>query len=149
MKRPSLCFALLMAASCADFPRDPEGTLDRVRGERSYRVGLVAPLQPDRPEPKVGALLERVSRAAGARPRLESGDAEPLLIRLKEGELDLVIGRFEAKSPWKRLVSFGPALRVEEHGKAKIHLIPAMRNGENAWISLIEREAREIREPSR
>jgi hypothetical protein len=142
MKRLSICFALLAAASCADFPRDPEGTLDRVRAERSFRVGLVAPLGPDQPE--VGALLERVARAADARPRLESGDAEPLLTRLKEGELDLVLGRFEAKSPWRRLVSFSPPLRIDQQGKTKIHLVATMRNGENAWIGLVEREAREI-----
>ena len=117
-----------------------------MRAEGSFRVGLVAPISGT--DPKVGALLSRVAKASGAKGQMESGDAEPLLNRLKEGELDLVIGRFEVASPWKRLVSFSPPLRVETHGKTKFHLVAAMQNGENAWIGLVEREAREVGEPS-
>lgn len=145
--RVGLCLSLLGAASCADFPRDPEGTLDRVRAERHFEVGMVAPLSQG--DPNVDALLQRVSRASGAQARLESGDAEPLLNRLKEGELELVIGRFEAKSPWARYVSFSPPLRAEKHGKTSFQLVAAMRNGENAWIGLVERGAREVGEPAR
>ena len=141
-----LSLALLAACSCADFPRDPEGTLDRVRAERSFKVGLVAPLSGR--DPKVDALLRRVEKVSGARGQVESGDGEPLLNRLEEGELDLVIGRFEAASPWKRLVSFSPPLRVEKLGKTKFNLVAVMRNGENAWIGLIEREARKVGEPA-
>lgn len=97
----------------------------------------------------VGALLGRVARASGAGGQVESGDSEPLLNRLEEGELDLVIGRFEAASPWKRMVSFSPPLRIKKHGKTKFHLVAALRNGENAWIGLVEREAREVAEPAR
>ena len=144
--RVALSLALLAAASCADFPRDPEDTLQRVQAERSFSVGLVAPLSGT--DPKIDALLRRVARVSGAQGQVESGDAEPLLNRLKEGELDLVIGRFEAASPWKRMVSFSPPLRVEKHGKTKFHLVAAMRNGENAWIGLVEREARKVGEPA-
>jgi hypothetical protein len=87
-------------------------------------------------------LLQRVSAASGARPLIEIGDSEPLLNRLEEGEIDLVIGRFEKASPWKNLVSFGPPLRIEKHKKAEFHLIAAARNGENAWIGVLEAEAR-------
>ena len=144
--RFGLSLALLAAGSCADFPRDPEGTLNRVRAERSFRIGLVAPLSGS--DPKVDALIRRVSKVSGARGQVESSDAEPLLNRLEEGELDLVIGRFEVASPWKRLVSFSPPLRIERHGKTRFQLVAAMRNGENAWIGLVEREAREVGEPA-
>jgi hypothetical protein len=147
MRLFGLCVAIFSAASCADFPRDPNGTLDRVRAERSFTVGLVAPLSGK--DPRVSELLKRVAAVSGARGALESGDAEPLLNRLEEGELDLVIGRFESGSPWKKMVSFSPPLRVEMHGKTKFHLVAAMQNGENAWIGLVEREARDIVEPPR
>jgi len=142
--RLALSVLLVAAASCADFPRDPEGTLDRVRTERSFRVGLVAPLDRTNLDARAAALLKRVGRAVDAKPKIESGDAEPLLNRLEEGELDLVIGRFEKKSPWKRLVSFGPPLRIEMHKKTTFHLTAAARNGENAWIALVEAEARNV-----
>ena len=139
--------AAVALASCGPFPADPRGTLERVRSERSYRVGLIAPA--DRSMPEAGRLLRRVSAATGASPRVQTGDAEPLLKRLEEGELDLVVGRFDAKSPWKLQVSFGPALRREKQGKTRLQLLPAMRNGENAWISLVERAARDARESGR
>jgi hypothetical protein len=141
-----LCLAFLGAASCAKFPRDPEGTLERVQAGRSFRVGLVAPVS--RTDPKVEALVQRVAQASGAQARVESGDAEPLLDRLEQGELELVVGRFEAESPWKTMVSFSPPLRVEEQGKTKLHLVAAMRNGENAWIGLVERQARQVSGPA-
>lgn len=142
--RNCLYLVLFAASSCADFPRDPEGTLKRVRAEGAFRVGLVAPLQEGQLDERARALLQRVGSAAGATARIESGDAEPLLNRLEEGELDLVIGRFEKASPWKRLVSFGPPLRVDMHGKTKFYLTAAARNGENAWIGLVEAQARDV-----
>jgi hypothetical protein len=71
------------------------------------------------------------------------GDAEPLLNDLEEGRLELVIGRFDEKSPWAARVEIGPPLRSEKHGDAEFHVAPAMRTGENAWISLVERRARD------
>ena len=141
IRRFLLCLAFLAASSCGEFPRDAEGTLERVRAERVFRVGLVAPLHAGNLDPRAKALLRRVGQSTGARPSLESGDAEPLLDRLKEGELDLVIGRFEKNSPWKTLVSFGPPLRIQRHKKTEFHLTAAARNGENAWIGLLEAEA--------
>jgi hypothetical protein len=141
-----LLLTFLAAASCSDFPRDPNGTLNRIGAEGRFRVGLVAPIAGD--DPQVDALLKRVAKVSRAQGQLESGDAEPLLDRLEEGKLDLVIGRFEAASPWKKLVSFSPPLRKEKQGKTKFNLVAAMQNGENAWIGLIEREAREVGEPA-
>lgn len=77
-------------------------------------------------------------------PVIERGDAEGLLKGLEQGRLDLVLGRFEKKSPWLSLVTFSPPLRVEKEGKETFHLAAAMRNGENAWIGLVEREARDV-----
>ncbi len=142
--RAALCLMLLAAASCGDFPRDSEDTLKRVRAEGVFRVGLVAPLGDRDMDAEAAALLDRVGKAAGAAPRLERGDAEPLLLRLQEGDLQLVIGRFEAKSPWAKLVSFSPPLRREMQGKNELHLVATMQNGENAWIGLVEREARTV-----
>ena len=144
MKVPLRALAMaLLCASCTDFPRDPQGTLDRIRSEGSYRVGLVAPLSRGGGYAELPAFLDRVSAAASASPQITTGDSEPLLLQLEEGELDLVVGRFDKKSPWATKVEIGPALRIEKHGKAELHLAPAMRNGENAWIALIEAQARD------
>lgn len=137
-------FVLGTAACGADFPRDPDGTLRQIRATRSFSVGIVAPLAHDRHTSDVQALLEQIGGAAGASPRIETGDTEALLKRLEAGQLDLVIGRFDKKSPWAKLVTIGPPLRIEHQGEAELHLAPAMQNGENAWIALVEREARDL-----
>ena len=142
ISRLLVALLLLAASACSDFPRDPDGTLKRVWSEGSFRAGIIAPINPK--DAKVDALLRRVSAASGAKPQLEIGDAEPLLDRLEKGEIDLVIGRFEGSTPWARLVSLSPPLRVEKQGKTEIHLVAAMQNGENAWISLVEGEARNV-----
>ena len=146
MKLTALSICLLLLSGCGDFPRDPLGTLERVRAERSFRVGMVAPLG-DRPDAAVQRLLEQVAAASSARPVLVRGDSEPLLNRLEEGELDLVIGRFEAASPWATMVSFAPPLRVERQGSTDFNLGAAMRNGENGWIALVEAASRDSAEP--
>lgn len=144
MKGRVLIVLLLAAAtSCGgDFPRDPNGTIDRVRSQRAFAVGLVAPVN-EAGRQKVEALLERVGQATGASPRLSQGEAEPLLKQLEDGHIDLVVGRFEKKSPWAHRVTIGPPLRIEMQGKTEIHLAPVMRNGENAWIAVVEKAARD------
>jgi hypothetical protein len=144
MKWPLLSCALaLLMSGCGDFPRDPDGTLKRVKSEGVFRVGLVAPLDERQLDGEARELLRRLADRSGAAPRVERGPGEPLLDRLEKGQLDLVLGRFEKKSPWSTLVTFGPPLRVERSGATDIHLTAAMRNGENAWISLVERESRD------
>ena len=136
--------ALIASASCTDFPKDPRGTLDRVRGEGSFRVGLVSSAAREDPEQLAQRLVDRIGKAARASPQMVSGETEVLLTGLEEGHLDVVIGRFEKKSPWAARVTFGPPLRTDTQGKSQLLLRPAMRNGENGWITLIERQARDL-----
>jgi hypothetical protein len=142
MKMLSL-LALALCASCDGIPRDPDGTLGRVRAERQYKVGIIAsgdPIGADRQR----MFLSRVSAAAQARPALETGAAEPLLGRLEEGELDLVLGPMAPHSPWSKLVTFLPPLGEQVSPEGHIHLVAAARHGENAWISLLDREAAKV-----
>jgi ABC-type amino acid transport substrate-binding protein len=145
MKMPLVAVAALCAlVSSCGLPKDTDGTLERVRAAREFRVGLILGGPRGALDPRARALLERVGRAAGARPRLIGGDAEPLLARLEEGELDLVVGRFTKTTPWATLVSLTPPLATEKQGRTEIILAAAMANGENEWISLLEREARQL-----
>lgn len=136
MIRTFLLATALLAAGCDAIPSDPDGTLDRVRAERRFRVGLIATHAP--PPDRASDLLRRLSRATGAKAALERGSAEALLTRLEEGELDLVLGEFAEKSPWAAQVTL-----TEPIGPAgSTILAAAARNGENAWIALVHREAR-------
>ena len=141
MKRLLALCLLLAPIGCADIPRDPEGTLERVRVERRFHVGIVTPL----PRPHAGTLLDGISRATGARPQLESGTTEMLLARLETGKLDLVIGELDPASPWSKRVTLIPPLAERISREHHSHIVAAARNGENAWIGLLHREAERIR----
>jgi hypothetical protein len=137
-------FALFALASCGDFPKDPRSTLERVRTERAFRVGLVSKASDSGVDPATKQLVEAISTAVPALPTFVRGETEVLLIGLEEGQLDLVIGRFEKKSPWSARVTFGPPLKTDWQGKSQLLLRPVMQNGENGWIALIERQARKV-----
>jgi hypothetical protein len=136
--------AALLLVGCDDIPKDVDGTLDRIKGERSFRVGLIgsdgSPAGVDRQR----LFVQRVARATGASASVEEGPTEPLLLKLEEGELDLVIGELAPRSPWSKQVTILPPLGEEVTKDGHVHVAAMARNGENAWISLLYREARAV-----
>jgi ABC-type amino acid transport substrate-binding protein len=138
--RLAFCAALTLAA-CDRLPMDPDGTLERVRAQRSFRVGLIATGDAPVGAERQHQFLIRVARATGARPLVEEGASEPLLIALEEGRLDLVIGPLSPESPWVSRVALLRSIGETETPQ-RLALIPIARNGENRWIMLLEAEAR-------
>ncbi len=135
MNRTLILASALLAVGCDSIPADPHGTLERIRGERKFKVGLIASHIP--PPSAAGDLLRRLSLATGATAAVERGPAEALLTRLEEGDLDLVLGEFAEKSPWAAQVTLSEPIA----GQGPVVLAAAARNGENAWIALVHREA--------
>jgi hypothetical protein len=140
--RLAFCAALALAA-CGRLPMDPDGTLDRIRSERRFRVGLIADGDSEVTPERQRLFLARVARAAGAAPLFKEGASEPLLIELEEGKLDLVIGPLSPESPWISRVALLPAVG-ETVAPQRLALTPIARNGENRWIMLLETEARAL-----
>ncbi|HEU0097591.1 MAG TPA: hypothetical protein VFQ67_02340 [Allosphingosinicella sp.] len=140
--RLALCAALTLAA-CDRLPTDPDGTLDRVRAERRFRVGLIATGGAPAGGGPEDAFLARIARATGARPAVRHGASEPLLLDLEDGGLDLVIGPLSSESPWVERVALLEPLEAVP-GPHEVQVIPIARNGENRWIMLLEREARAL-----
>jgi hypothetical protein len=140
--RHAFCAALALAG-CDRLPRDPDGTLDRVRAQRNFRVGLIATGGTAGVTEAEPLFLARVAEAAGATPIVKEGASEPLLLELEEGKLDLVIGLLSPESPWAGRVTI---LRPLDEFVAPQHLLltAAARKGENRWIMLLEREARAV-----
>jgi hypothetical protein len=94
-------------------------------------------------------MLRGIGGAVRASPQIVSGNSETLLVDLEEGKLELVVGKLEKKSPWAHRVTVGPALRREFQGKTEFQLAPLMQNGENGWIAVVERAARDTAEKTR
>jgi ABC-type amino acid transport substrate-binding protein len=143
MKWRFALFAALALVGCDRLPADPHGTLDRVKSERRFRVGLIAAgAAPAGARPQA-AFLARIARATGARPVVKQGASEPLLLDLEDGGLDLVVGPLSSESPWLERVALLPSLGAVA-GPHEVVVTPIARNGENRWIMLLEREARAV-----
>ena len=145
MKRGLLLLGALLASGCGQFPKDPDGTLMHVRAEHVFRVGIIAPGPgPGRlARERVEAFLDGVAEETSARPTFSIGAAEPLLAKLEEGRLDLVIGALTSSSPWTTRVAMMPPLHEQVAAGEHYLLTPMAKNGENAWIMLLESEARD------
>ena len=109
-----LTVVLLLAAVAAtgcQYPRDPDGTLNRVEGG-VMRVGVTEAdpwvvLEQDRPVGGAEVELARhFARDLGARIEWVQGSEEELVDAAKEGQVDLIAGGLTSKSRWKKDVAF-------------------------------------------
>lgn len=138
-KRTAIILAVLLLGGCDSFPRDPSHSLDDIRARGTIRVGV----QPN-PPPQATALLQRLERATGAKAQVRGGNLEPMLQKLEDGDIDLVIAPFKKDTPWAMQSALSPPIRSEGQGDAVIEWRAAMRSGENRWIILVETNARKI-----
>ncbi len=129
MIRVVLPLLMLCSAGCSDYPRDSADTSDRLRGGGTLRVGWVGShAHSDK--------LRRLATTLSDKARFESGAAERLLAKLEQGELDLVLGDFDRKSPWDKRVTFSqPVAGKGEDVEARA----ATRNGEHRWAMTVDR----------
>lgn len=135
----------LLGACSARFPADAAGTLDRVEGG-ALRVG-VSPYPPFTAATDAGDvsgsevdLVTAFAERIGASPDWTVGAESNLVERLHEGALDLVIGGLDEKSPWTSEVALTRPYGEAEGPDGKMrHLVMAVRAGENALLTELER----------
>jgi polar amino acid transport system substrate-binding protein len=112
-----LVLAVAWVGGC-DLPRDPKGTLDRVRGG-TLRVGLVenspwvlrAGESPAGLEPE---LVRRLAGELGATPEWIWGGEQEHMEAVERNELDLVVGGLTDETPWKDRVGLTGAYFEEK-----------------------------------
>jgi len=132
--RPAL-LAVLLLAGCDRYPVDTEGTLERVSGG-TMRIGV---LPAGHQEPALRAFVARLAERVDAKPEISAGAAEPLLLKLESGDLDLVVGPFDRKTPWMRRVTFSKPIAHTVRADATEEIKAATRNGEHAWAMEVDR----------
>jgi polar amino acid transport system substrate-binding protein len=104
-----LLIAAIGAAGC-QYPRDPDGTLNRVE-DGVMRVGVTEAdpwvvLEDERPVGGVEVeLARRFAREVGTRIEWVHGSEEELVDATKEGQVDLIVGGLTNKSRWKKDVA--------------------------------------------
>jgi len=140
-----LCLSLLLPA-CNALPRDPEGTEQAIRDQKRIRVGLV-PGPQGLGRAASARLLGQLESRMQARAHIVSGATEPLLRALDQGDIDIVLSPFDAKTPWATLVALTPPIAASGEGEKRVEIRAAMRNGENRWIMTVETIARAAADP--
>lgn len=102
-----MLLAVVLAALLAGcgIPRDPESTLDRVRGG-TLRVGITESepwtrLETGQPGGVEVELVQRFAAELGARVEWAAGSEADLIAALEVRELDLVVGGLTADTPWQ------------------------------------------------
>jgi polar amino acid transport system substrate-binding protein len=115
MRRGTLLLLVitLLLTGCAGtdgFPRDPEGTLDRVRGG-VLKAGVTeedpwVKLEGAEPTGVEVTLVERFAESIGARVEWVDGSEAELARALRFRELDLAVGGFDTKTPWTAEAAF-------------------------------------------
>jgi polar amino acid transport system substrate-binding protein len=133
---------LLLAAACG-LPRDPEGTLDRLRGG-VMRVGY------SENDPWITdtagverAMVNQLAASLGARVEWTRGSESPLFEKLHERKLDLVVAGLTDDGSWAKLAAATKSFYTEP-GTGKRH-VWATSPGENAWLVHVEHFLREQR----
>jgi DNA-binding transcriptional LysR family regulator len=139
-KRVAVILLFSSLAGCDALPRDPNGTLDRVRQSHTIRVGLAGPAMPQRAR----ALLAALAQQESARIDLRTGSLERLIVELDADRVDLVIAEVTKRTPWKKLVAPGPPLLVLGKGQERTEWRALMKNGENRWIMQVEKASRAV-----
>lgn len=88
-------------------------------------------------------LAERFAETLDAEVEYTEGAEAELIDALKAGELDLVVGGFDSKSPWKKDAALTrPYIQTREPVEGEVSTVKhvmAAPLGENAWLVRLER----------
>ncbi|HJU69829.1 MAG TPA: transporter substrate-binding domain-containing protein [Gemmatimonadaceae bacterium] len=142
--RPRNALGVLLFAVACGLPRDPDRTLERVRGG-VVRIGvaesrpwvIVTPTGAEGVEP---VLAKAIADSLGATIEWIRKSESELLTDLSERKLDLVIGGLTHDSPWKTKIALTKPFYEDPRTKKK-HVMAAP-PGENAWLVFVERQLR-------
>jgi len=139
-----LFLVLVLLTACDSYPRDIEGTRDRVVATKQLRVGYGQ--MPADQRALAERFVARVASSSGAQsnPALPTGSDEALFALLENGDLDLVMAEVASDSPWLSDMAITEPMRRRVAGKRELGLSAVVRNGENRWIMVLEKQLRDM-----
>lgn len=149
---PGLLLLLGLTSCGMAIPQDPNGTLENVTGG-TLRVGVVENAEwvevPPTGEPRgiEPALVEEFAESLDAEVEWVPGAEHELVDDIFHGQLDLIIGGFNADTPWIKEAGITRPYTetVDERGKTLKHvmLVPL---GENAFLLRLDQflQAQEV-----
>ena len=137
--RLSLAGLAVLLASCG-LPRDPEGTSERIAATHELRVGVTdngewvdaSGAEPRGIEPD---LVRQFAARIGAKILWSRGSETSLAQALKHHELDIAMGGFDTKTPWKSIAGTTQPFAETRDRKKHIFLTAP---GENRFILTLD-----------
>lgn len=124
----------LVPAACG-IPRDPDKSSERIKASHELRVGISdnPPWTDARAEPTgiEANIVRSFAAREGAKILWTRGSETSLAQGLKRHELDLAIGGFDAKTPWKAIAGVSQAFAETSDKKKHVFLAAP---GENRFI---------------
>jgi ABC-type amino acid transport substrate-binding protein len=128
-----------LIAGCG-LPRDPEQTSGRIAATHELRVGVTdnppwVDAQSAEPTGIEPDLVRGFASRLGARILWTRGSETSLAQSLKHHELDLAIGGYDAKTPWKSVAGVSQPFVQTADGKKHVLLAPP---GENRFILTLD-----------
>jgi ABC-type amino acid transport substrate-binding protein len=131
---------MLGALGGCGLPRDPEGTSDRIASTHELRVGATDNaewVKADSAEPQgiEPELVRQFASRIGAHVLWSRGSETSLAQSLKHHELDIAIGGFDAKTPWKSIA--GVSQPFAETADKKKHVFLTV-PGENRFVLTLD-----------
>lgn len=135
--KTSLTIALLaMSVASCDIPRDPENTLETVRGD-TLTVGVNGDNEPA--DPKERAALDRLAERLDAELVIRRGELHHLVADLEEGDIDLIGGHFPKTTPFSGEVGLSAPVSTMMLGDRQVKTVFAVRKGENGFLAEVEK----------
>lgn len=138
------CFAACaLLSGCATLPRDPDGSLERIRAERVLRVGASpsegrVALAEGRVTGPEADLAVGFAREQGAEVTWIPGGEEGLVTAMEDGQVDLLIGGLSDQTPWSDRVSVTRPYAEAQQGEHRVKHVMAVPLGENALLVALE-----------
>src|SRR5436190_16782154 len=138
MPRHWLLIPFLVGA--CSLPRDPEKTSARVASTHELRVGVTdndpwVDAQSAEPSGIEPDLVRQFAARIGARILWSRGSETSLAQSLKHHELDLAIGGFDAKTPWKAITGVSQPFAETADKKKHVFLTAP---GENRFVLTLD-----------
>ncbi len=131
----AIAVGAVLLAGCTTIPRDPDGTLDRVRATGVLRAGAspggdLVEVDGDAVSGAEVDLVEGFAASVPARVEWRAGGEEELVAALERGELDIIAGGLTDQSPWADRVAL-----TRPYAAGHVLAVPM---GENATLFALE-----------
>ncbi|MFN0264243.1 hypothetical protein ACKTEK_10240 [Tepidamorphus sp. 3E244] len=128
----------LLALGACDMPRDPEGTLDKVRGKEL----IVGVMNVSGLDDRETAAIERVAQRLEAEAVLQPGEPHKLVADLNTGHVHLLAGGIPKNTPFKSETGLTAPVSSTVIEGERVETVFAVRKGENGFLAAVERALR-------